>query len=417
MAVKIAFIGLGSMGGRMTERLLEAGVEVSVFDVVPERMQAFEGRVRIASSIADAIQGVDGIFSVVPADYNTHQVVGEIMSAGTAGQVYVDFSTIGPWTITPVAQQLDSVGVITISAGMTRSIGGAEEGTLSLYIGGVDEIPANIKPAFDCLASDLTFVGEVGAAKTAKLVNNMIVTAMGLTIHEGLALAKQFGISYRTMVDGIIAAGGTSWTMDNHTIAHVLTGNLGTGFFSTTLVRKDMRLVTRLCEELLLPACFIGLSAPGFRGACAAGHGDDYHPITVHWMEDGGLVGHRKTTPLPSGMDQAAVVSAIAQTVVDLQAIASAEGLNALGRTGIDPMKGARMMDAGTAGNGALDRFMAGQTDGPLYSEVQERLRATSAICDVADMPGTTFEVSRHRVLAAQAKYGVHASVWVGIEG
>lgn len=415
----IAFIGLGAMGLRMAKRLAQAkGIELSVYDIVPEHAAEMKGSARVASSIADAIKGADGIFSVVPADRHTRAVVDEIAKTAAPGQTFVDFSTIGPSTIEHVGKQLGALKVDTISAGMTKSIGGATNGTLSLFMGGPAQISAKLKPAFDAIATDLMMVGSLGAAKALKLVNNMVVATLDIAITEALALAQQYGFAMKDVTDALHAKGGDSWPLHNHIIDHVLPNNLGPGFFSTRFLIKDMKLYTQFATEMKLPAHFTGLALAEYRGTAAHGMGDDYHMIVVRWLEKGAKIGERAKTPFASGGTRESVLNQIVGGVVAIQALVSAEAVRILGRMGVKAKDAAFFLESGSAGNDSLlgmVKALDGGKGAVTPSDILKDLEAVIGLADAADVPGAVFEVGRHMTLALLDRYGTEVDLWKAV--
>ncbi|MCB1485821.1 MAG: NAD(P)-dependent oxidoreductase [Bauldia sp.] len=419
--VKIAFVGLGAMGLRMANRLAQAkDVDLAVFDLVPEQVKKMEGSARLATSIGDVAKGADAIFSVVPADRHTRAVVDELVKVAEPGQTFVDFSTIGPATIEEVGDRLAAVNVGTISAGMTKSIGGATNGTLSLFMGGPAEVSEKLRPAFDAIATDLMMVGSLGAAKALKLVNNMVVATLDIAITEALALGQQYGITMKELTDAMIAGGADNWPLHNHIIDHVLPNDLGPGFFSTRFLIKDLKLYSEFSSSINLPAFFTALALSDYRGTAAHGMGDDYHMIVVRWFEQGAKVGERPVTALPAGEDKAAVIARIVAGVAAIQALVSAEAIRILGRKGVEAKDAAFYLDSGSAGNDSLRamvRHLDGEAAAVTPSDVIKDLTSVIALCDAADVPGAVFEVGRQMAIGLIDRYGTEVDLWKCVIG
>ncbi|MCO5091006.1 NAD(P)-dependent oxidoreductase [Bosea sp. (in: a-proteobacteria)] len=413
---RVAFIGLGAMGLRMAKRLAQAdGIEVAVYDIDPARIADMPAPARRATSIADAAADADGIFSVVPADKHTRAVVTEYLEVAKPGQIFVDFSTIGPATVDEVARQLSSKGVRTIAAGMTKSLGGADNGTLSLFIGGLDQIPEVLRPAFDAIAADLMMVGSHGAAKALKLVNNMVVATLDVVMTEALTLGLQYGIAYEVLTDALQAQGGDSWTLQNHIIPHVLPDILGPGFFSTRLLMKDMKLYVEFAKSQDLPAFFAGNSLAAYRGAIAHGFSEHYHMVIARWYERAARVGERPVTALPEGLDQAAVVSRLAAGVAAVQALVTADAVRILGRMDVAPKDAAFYLESGSAGNDSLGEMVRALDGNEAKTDVRRLLADLDAVVSLAEdaaVPGAVFEIGRHTALALLDRFGPELDLW-----
>lgn len=404
------------MGHRMASRLAAADdVDLVVYDIEPERAADLEGSAEVAGSIAAAAEGADAIFSVVPADRHVKAVTAELAAVAKPGQVYVDFSTIGPATIEEVAELLAAQGADTLAAGMTKSIEGATHGTLSLFLGGVESLPPKLQPAFDAIATDLMFVGSPGAAKALKLVNNMVVATIDVAITEALTLGEQMGIPFERVTDAMLAGGADNWPLRNHIVPHVLPDDLGPGFFSTRFLIKDMRLYMEFATQQGLPSFFAGLASSQYRGTAAHGMGDDYHMIVIRWQERGARVGERPTSEIPDGSSEESVVAALVRGVAAVQALVSAEAVRILGRMGVNATDAAFYLESGSAGNDSLRAMVASLQDGAAgttASFLAGELEDTLALAAACDVPGAVFELGRHVALSQLDRYGAEADLW-----
>jgi 3-hydroxyisobutyrate dehydrogenase-like beta-hydroxyacid dehydrogenase len=415
--MKIAFIGLGAMGLPMARRIALAGnTELVLYDIRPEQLEGAKGLGRLASSLPDAVAGADAVFSVVPADRHVEAVVDEFLPFANEGQIYVDFSTIGPRTIQNAADRLASVGVTTVSAGMTQSIDGARTGTLVLFMGGPEELPPAISPAIGAMASEVRMVGSVGAAKSLKLINNMVNSSINMAVSEALVLGEQVGLTYEETAFALRDKGADSWPLRNHTIKHVLPNDLGPGFFSTNYLMKDLKLGIGMLIEFGVPAIFAGLALSYLRGAAAHGHGDDYHMIVVRWLEQGAnaRVGGGQVTSNWKG-DKKQAEQTLVRAVAALQTLYSLDAVSVLSRLDVAPLDVALHFEAGSAGNDSLRtlrRHLEGavqvQTPSGLLDDFERVLDLASGTMT----PGTAFELGRQVAVGLGERFGRDANLW-----
>lgn len=423
--MKIAFIGLGAMGLPMAGRIATAGNdELTLYDISAERLKQAERLGRVAGSLPDAVAGADAVFSVVPADRHVEAVVDEFLPVARPGQVYVDFSTIGPRTIQNAADRLAGAGVTTVSAGMTQSIDGARTGTLVLFMGGPRELPPVIASAIGAMASEVRMAGSVGAAKSLKLINNMVNASINMTVSEALVLGGQVGLTYEETALALRDRGADSWPLRNHTIKHVLPDVLGPGFFSTNYLMKDVKLGISMLTELGVPAIFAGLALSYLRGAAAHGYGNDYHMIVVRWLEkgasarvdgggSGGSGGGRPAADWHG--DKRRAEQTLVRAVAALQTLFSLDAVNVLHHLGITPLDVALHLEAGSAGNDslrALRRHLEGgaevQTPAGLLDDFERVLELASDTLT----PGTVFEVGRQVTLGLCERFGRGVNLW-----
>jgi 3-hydroxyisobutyrate dehydrogenase len=416
--VKIAFIGLGAMGLPMARRIALAGdTELVLFDISAEQRDRAAGLGALAGSLQEAVAGADAVFSVVPADRHVDAVVDAFLPVAHAGQVFVDFSTIGPRTMQNAADRLARAGVTTVSAGMTQSIDGARTGTLVLFMGGPDELPSAIAPAIGAMAAEVRMVGSLGAAKSLKLINNMVNSSINLAVSEALLLGEQVGLTYEETAFALRDQGADSWPLRNHTIKHVLPNDLGPGFFSTNYLMKDLKLGISMLSELGVPAPFAGLALSCLRGAAAQGHGDDYHMIVVRWLEQGAnarVGGGGPVTSSWSG-DKKQAERTLVRAVAALQTLFSLDAVTALSRLDVAPLDVARHFEAGSAGNDSLralrrhlEGAAAGQTPDGLLDDFE---RVLDLAADTLT-PGAAFELGRQVALGLGERYGRDVNLW-----
>lgn len=415
--MKVAFVGLGSMGSLMAAQLAEVpDVELALFDLDDDRLRSLSNLGRVASSVADAAADADAIFSVVPADRHVRAVVDDLLPVAREGQIYVDFSTIGPRTIEEVQERLARCGVETVSAGMTQSIEGAATGTLRLFAGGPATIPPVIGPALDALTAEIRLVGGVGAAKALKLINNMVVACADVAICEALVLGEQHGLAYEQTVKGLSGEGADSWPLHHHIIAHVLPDDLGEGFFSTRFLIKDLTLCMQFLAEHGLPSMFAGLATSFYRGTAAMGHGDDYHMIVIRWLErTAAFDGPRRPRKVAAPEhDPAEVPRTLAHAVAAIQLLVCAEALRALARMGVAQRDAAEHLEAGSAGNDSLRGLIGRRGSGSALTPAALAADLQKAV-DLArevDVPATMFELARHVALDLGERHGTERNVW-----
>jgi 3-hydroxyisobutyrate dehydrogenase len=413
--MKIAFIGLGAMGLPMARNLASLdGTELSAFDVSAERLRQIEGSARLASSTADAVQGADAVFTVLPADQHVAAVAREVAAAQAGNRWFADFSTVSPATIEDVAACLTPLGTQTISVVLTRSTAAAQAGTLGLFVGGVTDLPAGLAAALNAMASDVFVVGSLGAAKAFKVINNMMVAALDIAINEAIVLGGVAGLAPQQVTDTLAGQGVGSWVLPNHIVRYVLPDDLGPGRFSTRYMAKDVALCNALARQHGIPAFFAGLASSYYRGCVAYGFGDDYHLKVIRWLEAGAAVPRK--VDCDAGETLAALVSAVAA----VQALVSYEAIELARLSGMAPEEAARHFENGSAGNTGLDwwRRPAGQRGpAPTLASLIDDLVPALDLAARLDVPATTFDVARHRALSVAGSHGgLHQPLWAVAE-
>ena len=215
---RIAFIGLGHMGGGMAPNLAKAGHDVRAFDLVAEAVEkAKEAGCSVASSAADAGQDAAvGITLRPPAPHVRKVFHDDVAPNAKKGALLIDCSTIDVASAREVGEALNALGFDFVDAPVSGGIAAAAAGTLALMVGGTDAQFERARPFLEPMAKAVIHAGELGAGQAAKICNNMILGATMAATCEGFALAKKLGLNLQTFFDISSKASGQSWSMTSY---------------------------------------------------------------------------------------------------------------------------------------------------------------------------------------------------------
>jgi len=222
---KIAFIGLGVMGGPMTGHLARTGYEVSAYNRSPERVAkwrevwAAEGlEVRFADTPAEAAREADIVMTCVGNDKDLASVtLGDegVLSAMAEGTLLVDHTTTSADMARELGASCDTKGIAFIDAPVSGGEAGAVNGQLAIMCGGSDEAMARARPAMEPYAKAITHVGPTGAGQTAKMANQMCIAGVLGGLSEAIRLAQGAGLDLDKTYEAISGGAAQSWQMDN----------------------------------------------------------------------------------------------------------------------------------------------------------------------------------------------------------
>ncbi|EGJ21603.1 3-hydroxyisobutyrate dehydrogenase [Cereibacter sphaeroides WS8N] len=248
--MKIAFIGLGNMGGPMARNLAAAGHEVTGFDLAAP---APEG-VRAAASAVEAATGAEVVVTMLPNGAILRQVAQEIVPAMTAGAVLCDCSTVDVESARAVAAEAEAAGFGALDAPVSGGVGGAAAGTLTFMVGGSDAAFATVQPLFEIMGQKAVHCGGPGAGQAAKICNNMILGVTMIATCEAFALADKLGLDRQKMFDVVSTSSGYSWSMNAYCPAPGVgpTSPADNGYkpgFAAELMLKDLRLSQQAAED------------------------------------------------------------------------------------------------------------------------------------------------------------------------
>jgi 3-hydroxyisobutyrate dehydrogenase len=227
--MKLAFIGLGVMGGPMAGHLAKAGHSVTVYNRSRDKVQAWAAQHSgtVADTPAAAAAAADIVFSCVGNDDDVREVtIGQhgAFQGMKRDAIFVDHTTASA----AVAQELHAVA------------SGAEQGILTVMVGGDAGPYARAEPAIAHYARAVTLMGPAGAGQKTKMVNQICVAGVVQGLAEGLAFAMYAGLDAKRVVDVISKGAATSWQMENRGKT-MIDGKFDFGF-AVNLMRKDLRI-------------------------------------------------------------------------------------------------------------------------------------------------------------------------------
>lgn len=190
---KIAFLGMGLMGSRMSTRLLDANFEVAVWNRTQTACTALIERGAQALNIQDLAQ-YPVILLCLADDHAVNAVFAQIEPYLQTGQIIVDFSSLSVAATHQLAHAAQAKGVIWIDSPVSGGTAGAEQGSLVIFAGGDATAIEQLAPIYAPLAQRVTRMGDTGTGQATKICNQLIVAANSTLIAEAVALAQQAGV-------------------------------------------------------------------------------------------------------------------------------------------------------------------------------------------------------------------------------
>jgi 3-hydroxyisobutyrate dehydrogenase len=253
---KIAFIGLGHMGGGMAPNLAKAGHEVRAFDLSQEALEAAVGAgCSPAASTEEACAGADVVITMLPAAQHVLDVYrNHVFGHAPASALLIDCSTIDVASARTVAEEASTKGYEMVDAPVSGGIAAAAAGTLAFMVGGSDEAFARAKPIIDPMAKAVIHAGGAGAGQAAKICNNMILGATMAVTCEAFVLAQKLGLDPKVFFDISSQASGQSWSMTTYCPVPGVgpktpADNDYEGGFAAALMLKDLKLAMAAAEQ------------------------------------------------------------------------------------------------------------------------------------------------------------------------
>jgi len=249
--MKVAFIGLGSMGGPMARNLLKAGHSLAVFDLVRGNVDALTAAgAAAAASARQAAADADWVLSMLPSSPNVRSAyLGEegILAGVRKGVPLVDSSTIDPLSAREIAAAAARQDNPMADAPVSGGTGGAEAGTLTFMVGASSALFERIKPLLQPMAGNIVHCGESGNGQAAKICNNMLLGISMIGVAEAMNLGVSLGLDPKVLAGIINSSSGRCWSSDTYNPYPGVMDNVPaargySGGFAADLMLKDLGL-------------------------------------------------------------------------------------------------------------------------------------------------------------------------------
>jgi 3-hydroxyisobutyrate dehydrogenase len=250
---RLAFVGLGAMGSPMAKRLVDAGFELKVFDVLDERTRPLvELGAASAASLGEAAADSEALVVMVA---NAEQAEGVLFDEGGAaealpeGAAVVVMSTIGPEAVRELSDALAGRGLRTLDSPVSGGVARAEKGDLLIMAGGPQDLYEELRPALDAMGSSVVHCGlNVGDGQAVKLVNQLLCGVHIAAAAEALAYAEALGLDPRFVFETIRHGAANSFMLEDRG-ERMLEEEFVPPKSALDIFVKDMGLVRRAAEE------------------------------------------------------------------------------------------------------------------------------------------------------------------------
>jgi 3-hydroxyisobutyrate dehydrogenase-like beta-hydroxyacid dehydrogenase len=251
----LGFVGLGAMGGRVAQRLLNAGHSVTGYNRTKSKAQwLLDQGMRWGETPRAVAEAVDVIFTMVTNTNALHEVVGGqngILAGLGKGKIYIDMSTISPAASKRLAAQVAEKGAHMLDSPVSGSVITLEQGNLSLMVGGDEATFEQAKPILLDIGPKVNFVGLNGQAVLMKIAINLNLQVQIMGFYEGLLLAEKGGIPRETaievMLNSVIASPSLKYRVP------FILNTPDEVWFNVNMMQKDMLLALEMGRELDVP--------------------------------------------------------------------------------------------------------------------------------------------------------------------
>ena len=252
---KVGFIGLGIMGMPMARNLMKANFEVVAYNRTAAKAEALakEGA-RAAKSPRELATECPVVITIVSDTPDVEAVIlgkDGVIEGIKPGSVVIDMSTVSPKATRDIAARLKEKGVDMLDAPVSGGDVGAIKGTLSIMVGGKQDVFERCRPVLEAMGNNIVHVGNNGMGQTTKLMNQILVVGNLNATVEALVFAQKAGVDLESAINAVKGGAAGSWQLAN--LGPRITKRDFAPGFMVDLLQKDLRLVTETAAEMKLP--------------------------------------------------------------------------------------------------------------------------------------------------------------------
>ena len=246
--MKVGFIGLGNVGGKLARSLVRNGMDVTVFDLDPELVADFVSRgAQGGASAAELMQGCDAVVTCLPSPAACATVVAEMLPHVGPGKVWMEMSTTDAEQIKDHAAQIIAKGGEAVDCPVSGGCHRADTGNISIYAGCTRATFDKVLPILTHMGRRILHVGPVGTSSTLKVMTNYLATINLLSLCEALTVMKAAGMDLGMTYEAIAMSSGTSFVHETESQL-ILSGSRDVNF-TLDLVQKDVGLFQKLADD------------------------------------------------------------------------------------------------------------------------------------------------------------------------
>ncbi|MFJ8261727.1 NAD(P)-dependent oxidoreductase [Rummeliibacillus sp. NPDC094406] len=273
----IGFIGTGVMGVSIVKHLLKDGQEVHIYSRTKAKAEPLiELGAKWYGTAGEAAQKSDIIFTMVGFPQDVEEVYFAdhgIFANSKAGTIVVDMTTSQPTLAKKIAEHAKSVHMEALDAPVSGGDVGAQNGTLSIMVGGDKAVFYKVLPLFEVFGENIVYQGDAGAGQHTKMCNQIAIATNMIGVCEAIAYGKKAGLDINTVLESISAGAAGSWSLSN-LAPRMVNGDKAPGFYIKHFI-KDMRIALEEAELMHLELPGLTLAKQMYDELAAKGYDEN----------------------------------------------------------------------------------------------------------------------------------------------
>ena len=283
--MRIAYIGLGNLGGHLAMSLVRNGFETVVYDRNPALAERHvEAGATLASSAAEAASNADVIMTCLPSPAVSEAVLKEILSVARRDMIWIENSTLGRDDVLRLGEKAQAAGLRVLEAPVTGGVHLAAQGNITVLAGGDPALFTSMHPILAAIGNQIFHMGPLGSAAIIKVITNMLAFIHLKADAEALMLAKRGGLDLAQAWHAIKASSGNSFVHETEG-ALILNGSYDIAF-NIDLALKDLGFAMQFGREFGVPLELAGATQQTYVAAKAAYGGHAESPMIAKLLED-----------------------------------------------------------------------------------------------------------------------------------
>lgn len=252
----VGFIGIGVMGKSMVLNLLQGGYEIHVFTRTKTKAQELLDKgCAWHTSPAGVAGAADIIITMVGSPRDVEEIYlaeDGVLAKARTGALVIDMTTSSPQLAEQIYKQAKGLGIAALDAPVSGGDIGAQQGTMSIMVGGDREAFEQARPLFEIMGKNIVYQGVAGSGQHCKMANQIAVASTMMGVCESLRYAEKAGLDPATVLQSIEAGAAGSWTLSN-LAPRMIKGDFGPGFYVKHFI-KDMDIALESCADIGLQA-------------------------------------------------------------------------------------------------------------------------------------------------------------------
>ena len=278
MALKVGFIGLGTMGTGMARNLARAGFALALTSRTPAKVKTLSAELgaKACGSAAEVGAESEIVVSCLPDSPEVEDVhlgaQGTIHGAAK-GAIVIDSSTIAADAARSIAGRLAEAGIAFLDAPVSGGQKGATDGTLTFFVGGDAAALETAKPVFEAMGKRITHLGPSGAGQLGKAVNQIVVAGTLMAVSEGVAFAQKSGLPMPALHEALMGGAASSWMLD--VLGRKMMDRDFKPAFAIKHQQKDLGIVLKTAREKGVPLPGVALVHQLLSALEAQGRGEE----------------------------------------------------------------------------------------------------------------------------------------------